>query len=103
MHSRRAFIALATLIAGLGVSTVILFVQGLVAPGVLGAVMIACLVGSAARAARDPRPGEPTTFPSGGPRPAKAPPDGHLRFTLVVEGLGPDRIAEVWSDLCRPD
>jgi hypothetical protein len=103
MHSRRVFIALASLIAGLGILTVILFVQGLVAPGVLAAVIIVCLVGWAARVARNPRPGDPTAFPSDGPRPANAPPDGHLRFTLVVEGLGPDRIAEVWSELCRPD
>ena len=41
--------------------------------------------------------------PFGEPKPAIAPPDGHVRFTLVVEGLTPARVAEVWSDLCRPD
>ena len=32
-----------------------------------------------------------------------APPDGHIRFTVVVDQLEPNRIANLWSDLCRPD
>src|SRR6476659_3450782 len=102
MYLRRMPIAFAVLIAGLGVLTVILFVRGLVAPGVLGAAIIACLGGWGVRAASKRQPGDPTAFPVGGPRPANAPPDGHIRFTLVVQGLEPDRIAAVWSDLCRP-
>jgi hypothetical protein len=103
MHSRSVPIAAVILIAGVGVSTAILFARGFVAPGVLGAAVLACLVGWGARVANRRRVGDPAAVPFGTPRPANAPPDGHIRFTLVVEGLEPDRIAEVWSDLCRPD
>jgi hypothetical protein len=103
MQSRRARIAFALLIAGIGVLTVVLFVQGLFLPAVLCALVVACLVGWRAMIAR-PRPeNDQAVFPFGAPKPANAPPDGHIRFTLVVEGLEEDRIADVWSDLCRPD
>lgn len=103
MHLRLAYLALALLIAGLGVATAVLFVRGQVAPGLLGVAILGGLVAWAARAARTRRPEDPAAAPVGGPRPASAPPDGHIRFTLVVDGLGPDRIAAVWADLCRPD
>jgi hypothetical protein len=41
-------------------------------------------------------------FPLGDPKPALAPPDGHIRFTIAIENLPPDRVTELWSDLCRP-
>jgi hypothetical protein len=96
-------LAFVLLVGGIGVSTVILFANGRVGPGVVGAAVIACLVGSGAWAASRRTPSEPAAPPFAAPRPASAPPDGHIRFTLVVEGLEPDRIAEVWSALCRPD
>jgi hypothetical protein len=102
MHSRRARLALALLVAGLGAATAVLFAEGLAAPGALAAVALVCLAGWGAGAAgRGRRPGPAAPF--GAPRPATAPPDGHLRFTLVVEGPDPDRVAAVWADLCRPD
>src|SRR6476620_10280849 len=103
MHRRLASLALVLLTASLGVGTVTLFAKGRVAAGVLGAAVTAGLVGWGAMVARGRQPTDPAARPSGGPRPASAPPDGHIRFTLVVEGLEPDRIAELWSDLCRPD
>jgi hypothetical protein len=103
MHWRLASLAFVLLTVGLGVGTAALFANGRVGPGVLGAVATAGLVACGAWAARDRRPTDPSALASGGPRPASAPPDGHVRFTLVVEGLEPDRIAEVWSELCRPD
>jgi hypothetical protein len=103
MHFRPVHMAFTILIAGLGVTTAVLFAKGLVAPAVLGSALVACLLAWGARAARARRPGDPTASPSGVPKAANVPPDGHIRFTLVVEGLEPDRVAEVWSDLCRPD
>ena len=103
MHSRRLDIDFAILLAGLGAVTVILFARGLVVPGALGAALVAGLGGWRAWAGRRRRPSGPAASPFGAVRPATAPPDGHLRFTLVVDGLEPDRIAEVWADLCRPD
>jgi hypothetical protein len=103
MQLRRAHIPLAILIAAIGVSTAILFTRGFAALGLLGTVTIAGLVGWGKWAARERRPGEPTALPSGAPRSASVPPDGHIRFTLVVEGLDPERVAAVWADLCRPD
>src|SRR5262245_17857933 len=103
MHRRLASLALVLLTAGLGIGTATLFANERVALGVLAALVLACLVGWGARAARERRPTDSAALPAGAPRPASAPPDGHVRFTLVVEGLDLDRIAEVWSDLCRPD
>ena len=37
------------------------------------------------------------------PRAARVPPDGHKRFTVVVEGVAPERISTLWSELCRPN
>jgi hypothetical protein len=37
------------------------------------------------------------------PRAARVPPDGHKRFTIVVEGIAPERISMLWSELCRPN
>jgi Amt family ammonium transporter len=37
------------------------------------------------------------------PKPAKTPPDGKKRFTVVVDGLPPARIAEIWGELCQPN
>jgi len=36
------------------------------------------------------------------PRPASVPPDGHQRFSVVVEGVEPDKVLTAWSDLCIP-
>src|SRR5438128_263723 len=94
---------LIVLIVGIGIATAMLFAKGFVVPGLVGCVTIAGLFFWVARTAREPRSGAPKTSPSGGPKPAVAPPDGHLRFTLVVDGLEPARVAEVWSNLCRPD
>lgn len=35
------------------------------------------------------------------PRPATQPPDGVGRFSLVVEGVEPQRLADAWSELCQ--
>lgn len=102
MHLRLAYLTLAILIAGIGIWTVILIVQGRLALAGLGPPMIGGLVALGSLAARKHR-GEPTAVPPAGPKSATAPPDGHIRFTLVVEGLEPTRIATVWADLCRPD
>lgn len=93
---------LVVLIVALAVTTTVLFIQGLAVPAVLGWVVTAGLVGWGAVAARN-RPSDPTASPTGAPKPATVPPDGHIRFTLVVEGLNADRLAAAWSDLCRPD
>jgi ammonium transporter len=37
------------------------------------------------------------------PRPATQPPDGNQRFSVIVEGADPKRLAEAWSDLCQAD
>jgi len=103
MQLRLVHRALVVLIVGIGVSTAILFARGHVAAGLLGAAVTAGLFAWVARAAREPHPAEPTATRPGVPRSASVPPDGHIRFTLVVEGLEPDRLAQVWSDLCRPD
>jgi hypothetical protein len=103
MPLQRAHRALVVLIVGVGVSTAILFARGFVVPGLLGAAVVAGLVGWVARAAKERRPGAPAALPAGAPRPASVPPDGHIRFTLVVEGLDPDRVAAVWAELCRAD
>ena len=102
MHSRRAHRALTLLIVVAAVSTALLFAGGHVGPVVAGAALLVVLAAWGAWAAGR-RPKDPATSPFAAPRPATAPPDGHVRFTLVVDGLEPDRIAEVWADLCRPD
>ena len=35
------------------------------------------------------------------PRSAMVPPDGHTRFTVVLEGGSPEEIARNWSELCQ--
>jgi hypothetical protein len=102
MHPQRLPVVFAFLVLGLGVATAVLFIQGLMLPGVLAAVVVVGLLGWGARIAKKRRPDE-RAAPPNTPRPAHAPPDGHLRFTLVVENLDPDRVAQVWSDLCHPD
>ena len=86
MHFRPVHMAFTILIAGLGVTTAVLLAKGVVAPAVLGSALVACLLAWGARAARARRPGDPTASPSGVPKAANVPPDGHIRFTLVVEG-----------------
>ncbi len=46
-----------------------------------------------------PQPRTVTSLPSE-PRAAAAPPDGRARFAILVEGVEPERLAMVWSDLC---
>ena len=36
------------------------------------------------------------------PKPAKVPLDGVNRFALILEGVAPEKIRAVWSDLCKP-
>jgi hypothetical protein len=36
------------------------------------------------------------------PRPAAVPNDGLPRYSLVVEGLAPDKLATIWANLCKP-
>jgi hypothetical protein len=36
------------------------------------------------------------------PRPASVPPDGHKRFSVVVEGADADKLLGAWSGLCMP-
>jgi len=103
MQLRLAYLVIAILIAGLVASTVILFIQGRVIPGVIGTAVFLGLVLCAARASRNRQVSDPAMIAPATLKPANAPPDGHVRFTLVVEGLEPERIAEVWADLCRPD
>src|SRR5262245_899238 len=81
MHRRLASLALVLLTAGLGIGTATLFANERVALGVLAALVLACLVGWGARAARERRPTDSAALPAGAPRPASAPPDGHVRFT----------------------
>jgi hypothetical protein len=40
--------------------------------------------------------------PAPEPRAANVPPDGHQRFTVVLEGGDQDEIGRTWSDLCQP-
>src|SRR5262245_8103614 len=101
MFSRPLHILLAVLLLIAGVLTTVLFAGGLFVPGVLGVITSVGLLGAWVNDAR--RPEDWPVAPTGATRPAIAPPDGHMRFTLVVEGLEPDRIAGVWADLCRPD
>jgi hypothetical protein len=103
MRFQRSHAALAVLIAGIGIAIASYFVVGPIAAGLLGAAVVAGLAVWMARTAKSARTGGPTADAADGPKPATAPPDGHIRFTLVVEGLEADRIAEVWADLCRPD
>ena len=103
MHWRLASLAFVLLTVVLGIGSVVLFVNERVLPGVLGVAATVALVACGAWAARGRGGAKPSALSAGGPRPASAPPDGHVRFTLVVEGLEPDRIAELWSELCRPD
>lgn len=35
------------------------------------------------------------------PRPAKLPPNGQKRFSILVEGVDLELLARVWSDLCQ--
>ena len=35
------------------------------------------------------------------PRAASSPPDGHKRFTVVVEGVDDDELTNTWSELCQ--
>jgi ammonium transporter, Amt family len=35
------------------------------------------------------------------PRPASVPPDGHKRFTILVEGVELGQLTQTWSDLCQ--
>ena len=35
------------------------------------------------------------------PRPAILPPDGHKRFTVVVEGVENNKLIDTWSELCQ--
>jgi hypothetical protein len=35
------------------------------------------------------------------PRPATVPPDGHHRFTVVVEGAKNGDLIQTWSELCQ--
>lgn len=51
----------------------------------------------------DPKTPEGHLYSAGiEPKTAKAPPDGKKRFTVMVEGLAPDKIAAIWGDLCQP-
>jgi Amt family ammonium transporter len=40
--------------------------------------------------------------PGADPRPARLPPDPKKRFVVVVYGMAPGKIAEIWSELCQP-
>ncbi len=103
MQSRRVRIVFAVLLVGIGISTAVLFANGYVAAGLLGLVGIVGLIVWAARAGEMRRAIDANGPSLDAPRAASAPPDGHIRFTLVVEGPAPERIAEVWADMCRPD
>jgi Amt family ammonium transporter len=36
------------------------------------------------------------------PRPAMTPPNGKKRFAVVVDGVLPSKVSQVWADLCQP-
>lgn len=93
----------ALVLAAIGVPTAVLFANGHTAAGMLGLAGIVGVLAWAARAGEKQRKKDATALQLDAPRPASAPPDGHIRFTLVVEGLAPERIAEVWAVMCRPD
>jgi hypothetical protein len=103
MQSRRVRIVFVVLLAGIGISTAVLFANRHVAAGIIGLAGIVGLFAWAARAGEKLRARDATDLSVGAPRAASSPPDGHIRFTLVVDGLAPERIAEVWANLCRPD
>jgi len=98
------------LMAGLAIVSVFCLVQGLKGDPLLltiAALSVAVLVGLAGWRLSRANKGaflagdEAVSFTE--PKPASAPPDGHIRFTIVVENLPPARVAELWADLCRPN
>jgi hypothetical protein len=98
------------LAASLAIVSAVCLVQGikgdslLLAIGALTFVVVAGLVGWWARNARSGAALDGAEMiAQGDPKPASAPPDGHIRFTIVVDNLPPARVAELWSDLCRPN
>jgi Amt family ammonium transporter len=46
-------------------------------------------------------PGAAAEIPGPEPRPAMVPPEGHKRFTVVLEGSDAQTISQVWTDLCQ--
>ena len=94
--------AMAVLALGIGALTAVAFQNGLDTLGLMGLVAVAVLIGSGAIISRS-WSGDSPAYSAGTPKSASVPPDGHVRFTLVVGGLDPERIAAVWADLCRPD
>jgi len=107
MPSPQARHGFGALIAALAVMSIVLLIQGLkgdaiaIGAGLLTFAIVIGLVGWRFRNAATHAPSGAS--PLGEPKPATAPPDGHIRFTVAVENLSPTRIAELWSDLCRPN
>jgi hypothetical protein len=102
MPHLRQRLAIAGLAALLALGGLIAATMGYVLIGVLGFVAMVAFVSWAARAST--RTPDLAASPPGHavPRPAAAPPDGHIRFTVLVQNLDAARIAEIWSGLCRP-
>ncbi len=60
-------------------------------------------MGVAGYISEDPKvPEGHITHPSAEPRPAMAPSNGVSHYTLVVDGVDPAALKQIWSDLCLP-
>src|SRR6266446_5800582 len=109
MSSQQQRYAFGLLTAGLAIVSAFFLVRGMkedsfsLDVGLLACAMLIGVVGWWLIIATKGTPRDAEAMPLGEPKPASAPPDGHIRFTVVVESLEPARVAELWSDLCRPN
>jgi hypothetical protein len=109
MSSQQHRHAFGLLTAGLAIVGAFFLVRGMqedsfsLTLGLLASATLIGVVGWRLIIAKTGKLNDAEANPIGEPKPALAPPDGHIRFTIVVESLEPARVAELWSDLCRPN
>src|SRR5687768_9587779 len=72
--------------------------RGLGALGAIGFVLLLFVVGVGTRSSTKGNSLDAKTAVVAAPKPATSPPDGHIRFTIVVEGIESSRLAELWTD-----
>lgn len=101
MSEQRQRFIFGGLAIALAIASVVFLAHGIGIVGVLCFALHIVLLGLGTRPAKKEL--STTTQSPAALKPASAPPDGHVRFTLVVEPLEPARIAQLWTDLCRPD
>jgi hypothetical protein len=102
MSGQQLRLVIGGLVIAMLIASVAFLAHGYGAAGVLAFIAALVLLGLGTR--REQKVIPAAVSPSArAPKPASAPPDGHIRYTVVVEALAPARIAEVWTDLCRPD